>query len=250
MWTGKVRSLAARAAVGGLLLALAPCAASARPAPPRPEVARPPAARPDAARPDLERASIVRPVNTVGELEGLLGQYRASRARAAETATLREELFKQGLVSRREVDDGHATVAAWDAKIAEVERKITGPTAQVAGVAPVPTPSKTMPANSAVARAGSGHWSLADAGKIEGFFSSRFGRQLPISAFGQSKTHTDLGWDHRNAMDVALSPNSAEGKALIDYLRDNGIPYLTFEAAKANVATGAHIHIGLPSHRL
>jgi len=59
-----------------------------------------------------------------------------------------------------------------------------------------------------------------------------------------------LGYDHRNAVDVALHPDSAEGKALINHLQNQGIPFLAFRAAVPGVATGPHIHIGNPSHRI
>jgi hypothetical protein len=51
-------------------------------------------------------------------------------------------------------------------------------------------------------------------------------------------------------MDVALSPDSSEGKALMDYLRTQGIPFIAFHYAVPGSATGAHIHVGSPSHRL
>jgi hypothetical protein len=73
---------------------------------------------------------------------------------------------------------------------------------------------------------------------------------LPTSAVGQSVTHNQLGYDHRNAVDVALHPDSSEGKALISYLQNQGIPFLAFRAAIPGVATGPHIHIGSPSRRL
>jgi len=49
---------------------------------------------------------------------------------------------------------------------------------------------------------------------------------------------------------VALHPDSPEGKGLIKYLQDQGIPFLAFRAAIPGVATGPHIHIGNPSRRL
>ena len=97
---------------------------------------------------------------------------------------------------------------------------------------------------------GAGGWAITQTSKVEGFFAATFGRQLPISAFGQSATHDRLGFDHHNSIDVAVHPDSAEGKALIDYLRGNGIPFLAFHSAIPGVATGAHIHIGYPSYRI
>jgi len=93
-------------------------------------------------------------------------------------------------------------------------------------------------------------WSLANLGNVEAFFTGKFGHALPTSAVGQSATHNRLGYDHRNAVDVALHPDSSEGQALISYLQAQGIPFLAFRGAIPGVATGPHIHIGSPSHRL
>ena len=93
-------------------------------------------------------------------------------------------------------------------------------------------------------------WSPGGLDTIQNFFSSKFGRSLPTSAVGQSATHNHLGYDHRNAVDVALHPDSTEGRALINYLQLQGIPFLAFRGAIPGVATGPHIHIGSPSHRL
>ena len=94
-----------------------------------------------------------------------------------------------------------------------------------------------------------GGWSIANAGLVQSFFANRFGRTLPISAYGQTELHNRLGFDHRNSVDVAVNPDSSEGQAIIGYLRQQGIPFLAFRGAIPGVATGPHIHIGLPSHR-
>jgi len=84
---------------------------------------------------------------------------------------------------------------------------------------------------------------------IKGFFSSTFGRSLPVSAFGQTSLHSHMGFDHRNAVDVALSPDSAMGRALMSSLRSKGVPFIAFRHAIPGIATGAHIHVGKPSRR-
>jgi hypothetical protein len=98
-------------------------------------------------------------------------------------------------------------------------------------------------------QAQAGKWRLADAAKVEDFFASKFKRPLPLSAFGQSDLHTRWGLDHRNGMDVGLHPDSAEGRALIDFLRAESIPFLVFRGPVPGVATGPHIHIGNRSPR-
>jgi hypothetical protein len=97
---------------------------------------------------------------------------------------------------------------------------------------------------------GLGKWKLSDAGKIEDFFVEKFKKPLPLSAFGQSDLHTRWGWDHRNGMDIGLHPDSGEGRALIEFLRNESIPFLAFRGAIPGVATGPHIHIGNRSPRI
>jgi hypothetical protein len=92
-------------------------------------------------------------------------------------------------------------------------------------------------------------WTISDWGRVQSFFVTRFGRALPISAFGQSAIHDRWGLDHRQGIDVGLHPDSGEGSALIQFLRSEGIPFLTFRGPIPRVATGPHIHIGRASHR-
>lgn len=94
-----------------------------------------------------------------------------------------------------------------------------------------------------------GKWRLSEAGKVKAFFLAKFNKPLPLSAFGQSELHTRWGLDHRNGMDVNLHPDSVEGRALVNYLRAEAIPFLVFRAPIPGVATGPHIHVGNRSSR-
>lgn len=97
---------------------------------------------------------------------------------------------------------------------------------------------------------GTGRWKIADAQKIQDFFSAKFKKPLPTTAFGQSDLHTRWGLDHRNGIDVGLHPDSVEGRALIEFLRKESIPFLAFRGPVPGVATGPHIHIGNRSPRV
>src|SRR5215204_75332 len=108
---------------------------------------------------------------------------------------------------------------------------------------------KTEGAAAAPSEAPAGKWSLSQASKVEQFFLSKFKRPLPLTAFGQSDLHTRWGLDHRNGMDVGLHPDSAEGRALITFLRAESIPFLVFRGPIPGVATGPHIHVGNRSSR-
>ena len=110
---------------------------------------------------------------------------------------------------------------------------------------PLPPGTKAAPVDSQSPL----RWTLADSAKVEKFFLTKFGRPLPIGAFGQSYIHNRWGLDHRQGMDIGLHPDSAEGLALANFLRSERIPFMAFRGAIPGVATGPHIHIGFPSHR-
>lgn len=111
-----------------------------------------------------------------------------------------------------------------------------------------PNPVEAAPASGPVE--GAVKWRLADATEIQSFFEAKFKRKLPLTAFGQSDLHTRWGLDHRNGMDVGIHPDSVEGRALIQFLRQEAIPFLAFRGPISGVATGPHIHIGNRSPRV
>ena len=121
--------------------------------------------------------------------------------------------------------------------------------AELAKIKPL-VKTTSMSLRPAVTRSTAGSWSLASLSSVQQFFSKTFGKALPISTIGQSATHNRMGWDHRHAVDVGIHPDSVQGKALVAYLQNSGIPFLAFRAAIPGVSTGPHIHIGAPSHRL
>jgi hypothetical protein len=81
-------------------------------------------------------------------------------------------------------------------------------------------------------------------------FEKKFDKPLPVSARGETAVHRALGFDHTGRIDVALMPDSAEGKWLRAYLEAESIPYYAFRVAIPGKATGAHIHVGPGSTRL
>jgi hypothetical protein len=81
-------------------------------------------------------------------------------------------------------------------------------------------------------------------------FEKKFDKPLPVSARGETAVHRALGFDHTGRIDVALMPDSTEGKWLRTYLEAESIPYYAFRVAIPGKATGAHIHVGPGSTRL
>jgi len=176
------------------------------------------------------------------------------------TATLekRKALLSQNIISKKEVEESERALATAQSKVDDTKKQIgesDNLIAEASGERQLEKLGKSRVGAYQVTAAlirynGPAHWVLTDASKVEGFFASRFKHALPISAFGQTAVHDHLGFDHHNAMDVALSPDSTEGKALMDYLRGQGIPFIAFHYAVPGSATGAHIHVGYPSKRV
>ncbi|GEM_PF-512409 len=81
-------------------------------------------------------------------------------------------------------------------------------------------------------------------------FEKQWGHALPVSALGMTHTHEVMNFDHTGRVDVALSPDSPEGAWLVEQLTLHDVPFLVFRGAVPGKATGAHIHLGLPSPRL
>ncbi len=97
---------------------------------------------------------------------------------------------------------------------------------------------------------GPGAFSSGDLKAVELAYEKQFKKPLPISANGETAVHQALGFDHRGRVDVAVTPDQAEGVWLRAYLSHKDIPYYAFRAAIPGKATGAHIHIGPASTRL
>jgi hypothetical protein len=97
---------------------------------------------------------------------------------------------------------------------------------------------------------GDGTFAYAAYAKVEMAFRERFGKPMPVSALGETAVHRAMGFDHRGRVDVALNPDQPEGVWLIEYLKQNRIPYFAFRGPVKGKATGAHIHIGPMSTRL
>lgn len=190
-------------------------------------------------------------------LERLVAMLEAGATRATAAAEHARRLHAQGAVARREADE--AARAAEDAQarldqtrkqLADVDGLMVEAQAlqRLASLPPV-KPGAEQSTPEVVEYHGVTTWTLAQVANLDRFFSARFGRPLPVSALGQTPVHDRLGFDHRNAADVAVHPDSVEGRALLDHLRALGIPFLAFRGPVAGASTGAHVHVGAPSPR-
>ena len=194
-------------------------------------------------------------------LEKLLVIYEGNVKTAEEKLEVSKKLFAEGLLAKAHVDEQERIVAAEKAKLADTQRQMTNADAQIAGMLVETAADEEIAKNLRLAKqglirtssftryTGAGGWNLNEAWKIQRFFSDTFKRELPIAVFGQGAIHERWRLDHRNAMDIQLHPDGVEGRALLEFLQKNGIPYSAFRSAIPGTATGPHIHIGRPSHR-
>ncbi len=202
-------------------------------------------------------------ISALGEyrkaLDALLAIQETTLARAVERHRGRQSLLDRSIISRREFEQTEAAVTAARRQVDETRGQIdaaehaTAEAATMEAVAALPplAPGEQQQTATVSRYRGPAIWSLGPGtASLQQVFAARFGRALPISAFGQTPLHDRLGFDHRNALDVAVYPDSAEGRALIDYLRAEGIPFIAFRGAIPGSSSGAHIHVGQPSPRL
>jgi len=192
-------------------------------------------------------------------LERLKSLYQNSVRKAEDRRDKSKALFKDGLISKLQVDEAEAALTAEQLKVSGVEQQLKNADTQIAQtllevdsekqIARMKPKGGFIKTTSFIRYAGAGGWVLSQASKIESFFQQTFKRPLPIAVFGQGAIHDRWRLDHRNAMDISLNPNGAEGQALMDFLQRNGVPFSAFRGAIPGVATGPHIHIGRPSHR-
>ena len=191
----------------------------------------------------------------------LLAIYEANVTKAEKKLELSKKLLDEGLVSRSQVQENERALAEAKETVNTTRHQMTQADEQIAAVLVEAAANEQIAKDIRLAKQrlvrtaafmrfnGAAGWNLAEAYKIQRFFSDTFGRQLPVAVFGQGPIHERWRLDHRNAMDISLHPDSAEGRALLIYLQKNGIPYLAFRSAIPGTATGPHIHIGRPSHR-
>jgi hypothetical protein len=209
----------------------------------------------------LTRQKLIRRMKASRDgLENLLPVYEEKLERQAAEHERKREDYEKNLLSSRELQQSEHAVMHTHMELGRVRQWIAENNRALAltedatreALEPAPSsPSRAYHETATLIRyEGSARWSLADAAKVIKYFQARFGYPLPVSAWGQSETHDRMGFDHRNALDVGLRPDSAEGRELMAFLRAAGIPFLAFRNAVRGMATGAHIHIGRPSLRL
>lgn len=194
-------------------------------------------------------------------LTKLIAIYETNVTRAEVKRDQAKKLLDEGLISRVQLEESERALESEREKLNTARRQLTEAEAQVAAILVESEAEKTIAKNLRLAKqrlvrttaftrfTGGSGWSIGEAWKIQRFFSDSFKKELPIAVFGQGAIHERWRLDHRNAMDISLHPDSAEGQALLGFLQKNGIPYLAFRSAIPGTATGPHIHIGRPSHR-
>jgi hypothetical protein len=214
------------------------------------------------------RAGAASPSEALAELELRTREYQdtlarlltleeEALARATASAARYGALHAQGLVARSEMESAELAAIQARARLDGTRRQLEDSQrivveaqalGRLAALPAVPLgEERSMP--EVLEYHGASAWTLAQVDRLGRFFAARFGRSLPVSALGQTPLHDRLGFDHRNAVDIAVHPDTVEGRALLDHLRAQGIPFLAFRGPLAGASTGAHVHVGAASPR-
>jgi hypothetical protein len=189
-------------------------------------------------------------------LERLLATREAAAGRATDEAVRWQRLLDGGMVSRREAEARERAAAVARDLLEETRRRLSETDAALAEILAASeearTSARTEIANAPVLPHES---EVADGtapliARLEEFFRLRFARPLPVSARGQTALHDRLRLDHHHAVDVSVHPDSEEGRALVEYLLRNHIPFLSFRGFIPGSSTGAHVHVGRASSRV
>jgi len=188
-------------------------------------------------------------------LAPVLAFQEADAERAGAQVATRRELLGRGVVSRKELEDSERAWAAARDKVEETRRRMAevdaliGETLAALELARMPKAAdmETVTTPSVIRYQGTVALTAVGVSGLERFFLARFRRALPVSARGQTIVHDRMGLDHRHAIDVAVHPDSEEGRVLIEHLREAHIPFLAFRGPIPGSSTGAHLHIGQPS---
>ena len=204
-------------------------------------------------------------VSATNEYKASLGKllpfYENDVKKAEAKLEQSKKLLAEGLIPKSQLEENEHALAVAKQKVAETNRAMQAADDQIAGVLVEAAANDEIAKNLRLAKqslvrttaftryTGAGSWNLSEAWKVQRFFSDTFKKQLPIAVFGQGAIHDRWRLDHHNAMDIQLHPDGPEGRALLEFLQKNGIPYLAFRSAIPGTATGPHIHIGRPSHR-
>lgn len=167
-------------------------------------------------------------------------------------------LYARGVITRTDLDRAARDAGEARARLEHTRGELLRTTALVVEIdarrklatLPALRPGQYEASEGLIRYAGTRDLSPSELATLDRHFVLRLGRTLPVSAIGQTDVHTRLGLDHRHAVDLALHPDSVEGRLVMAWLRDRGIAFLAYRGPRTGAATGAHIHVGSPSGRV
>jgi len=175
------------------------------------------------------------------------------REHARQALAQQQKLADEGVLPVKALDEAKQDLARADqqSELARSRAKLTEELTEMARAeAGMLDEAEKVRLDFAVQSASKGTLSDVDFLRVESAYYQEFSHPLPVSARGETAVHRSMGFDHRERVDVALNPDQPEGRWLISLLDHLSVPYIAYRQAVAGRATGAHIHIGLPSPRL
>ncbi|MGH9969090.1 MAG: hypothetical protein ACREBG_14985 [Pyrinomonadaceae bacterium] len=135
-----------------------------------------------------------------GHLERLLAIYERNVGTAEGRLVQSQELYKQGLISKKQLTESETLVATAKERVSEAQRQMANADTQIANtlvevqaelqLSKTPLRKGTLLNTTSYIRyTGAGVWSLSDAWKVQRFFIDAFKKQLHIGVFLQCAFH-------------------------------------------------------------
>jgi hypothetical protein len=189
--------------------------------------------------PDIARSMVEAAQRRVDRRQAVLKEKQAHAEQGVVARTALTPFIEDLDQARRTLDDAQIRAQLFEELAAMVQRETEVETAEVA------------PGSKPAAERfdGKGIFNDAHWRKIVLAYEHEFHQGLTISARGETAYHRSLGFDHRGRIDIAIDPDSAEGKWLKQFLESLQVPYFAYRRAVAGQASAAHVHIGPPSPR-
>ena len=187
------------------------------------------------------------------DVSRMLDAAASLRDHARQALTQQQKLADEGVIPAKALDEPKQDLARADQQweLAQSRAKLTEELTEMARAeAGMLDEAERAKLDLVVQSAAKGTLSDLDFLRVESAYYQEFSHPLPVSAKGETAVHRSMGFDHRERVDVALNPDQPEGRWLMSLLDHLSVPYIAYRHAVAGRATGAHIHIGLPSPRL
>ena len=183
------------------------------------------------------------------KLSQLSADYEASKKLYAEDLISRAELENRERAmtnARLELQRVREWIAEDDVSLSLAENAVREKLAQVSKM----NPGEYEESETLIRYSGTSNWSLSGAEKIAKFFQNGVADRCRSARWVSLQPMIVWVWIIATLSILRSNLKADPGRALMSFLRTNGIPFMAFRSRVLGMSTGAHIHVGRPSPRM